>query len=139
MINIYIWWYMYGIWCNLIIKINPKVYTVFQWVPWMIGSYTSSFPRREIFFVCCRLKPKQDSYFICIDTFQMILRTKENLKKINFSKKIWRILFFLESSETYPKKCSAMISLRHHEIILLAMNNKKLRGTNVVAERMLSI
>ena len=31
-----------------------------------------------------------------------------------------------------------MISLRHHDIISLAMNNKKLRGTND-AERRLSI
>ena len=76
----------------------------------------------------------------------MILRLKENPKKIKFSEKLCRHFFsvFLESSETYPKKCSkkcslkcpAMISLRHHEIILSAMNNKKLRGTNVAKCRL---
>ena len=64
----------------------------------------------------------------------MILRLKENPKKIKFSEKLCLHFFsvFLESSETYPKKsslkCSAMISLRHHEIILLAMNNKKMEN-----------
>ena len=47
-------------------------------------------------------------------------------------------LIFLESSEAYAKKCLAMISLRNHEIILSALNNKKLRRTNI-AERRLSI
>ena len=75
----------------------------------------------------------------------IILRIKENNEKKDFLGNILSIFFFvfLESSDTYPKKCpsqcSAMISVRRYEIILLAMNNIRLRGINVVAERRLSI
>ena len=73
---------------------------------------------------------------------QKNIEIKENPKKIKINQKNYDIFFpfsSLESSEMYTKKCSAMISLCYHEIILLAMNDKKLRETNVLAERRQSI
>ena len=58
-------------------------------------------------------KKTDSNFFFCIHTFQMILRIKENPKNFFGIFFLWIYLFsfFLEFSETYPKKWSAMMCL----------------------------